>query len=95
MQVRHVFAGTAARTMAQAIIHPIDTVKTRLQVPSDQLCVVSVPSVLLLQFLLHHCSVLSVAVHKTRTFSTQNNRVARALYHPKVILLPCDTTVPS
>ncbi|KAL3151859.1 hypothetical protein ABBQ38_012823 [Trebouxia sp. C0009 RCD-2024] len=30
--VRHVFAGTAARTMAQAIIHPIDTIKTRLQV---------------------------------------------------------------
>ena len=32
LQVRHVCAGTAARTMAQAIIHPIDTVKTRLQV---------------------------------------------------------------
>ena len=31
-QVRHVFAGTAARTMAQALIHPLDTVKTRLQV---------------------------------------------------------------
>lgn len=30
--VRHVLAGTAARTMAQAIIHPIDTIKTRLQV---------------------------------------------------------------
>ncbi len=32
LQVRHVFAGTAARTMAQALIHPLDTVKTRLQV---------------------------------------------------------------
>ena len=31
-QVRHIIAGTAARTMAQAFIHPIDTVKTRLQV---------------------------------------------------------------
>ncbi|KAK9804260.1 hypothetical protein WJX72_003751 [[Myrmecia] bisecta] len=31
---RHVCAGTAARTMAQAFIHPIDTVKTRLQVRS-------------------------------------------------------------
>lgn len=31
LQVRHVCAGTAARTMAQAIIHPIDTIKTRLQ----------------------------------------------------------------
>ncbi|BDA51047.1 probable S-adenosylmethionine carrier 2, chloroplastic [Coccomyxa sp. Obi] len=30
--VRHIIAGTAARTMAQAFIHPIDTVKTRLQV---------------------------------------------------------------
>ena len=33
-QVRHIIAGTAARTMAQAFIHPIDTVKTRLQVLS-------------------------------------------------------------
>ena len=32
MQVRHIIAGTAARTMAQCFIHPIDTVKTRLQV---------------------------------------------------------------
>lgn len=32
LQARHVCAGTAARTMAQAIIHPIDTIKTRLQV---------------------------------------------------------------
>lgn len=32
--VRHVFAGTFARTMAQAFVHPIDTVKTRLQVRS-------------------------------------------------------------
>ena len=31
-QVRHIIAGTAARTMAQCFIHPIDTVKTRLQV---------------------------------------------------------------
>ena len=31
MQVRHIIAGTAARTMAQCFIHPIDTVKTRLQ----------------------------------------------------------------
>ncbi|CAK0786047.1 hypothetical protein CVIRNUC_009260 [Coccomyxa viridis] len=30
--VRHIIAGTAARTMAQCFIHPIDTVKTRLQV---------------------------------------------------------------
>ena len=30
-QVRHIFAGTAARTLAQAFIHPIDTIKTRLQ----------------------------------------------------------------
>ncbi|KAK9840744.1 hypothetical protein WJX81_001695 [Elliptochloris bilobata] len=30
--VRHVLAGTAARTCAQVCIHPIDTVKTRLQV---------------------------------------------------------------
>lgn len=30
--VRHVFAGTAARTMSQALIHPIDTIKTRMQV---------------------------------------------------------------
>lgn len=38
-QVRHIIAGTAARTMAQAFIHPIDTVKTRLQVvPSSQCC---------------------------------------------------------
>ena len=40
-QVRHVFAGTAARTMAQALIHPLDTVKTRLQVlphAQDDLC---------------------------------------------------------
>lgn len=35
--VRHVCAGTAARTMAQAIIHPIDTVKTRLQVTAPAL----------------------------------------------------------
>ena len=35
MQVRHILAGTAARTMAQAFIHPIDTVKTRLQVPPN------------------------------------------------------------
>lgn len=32
VQFRHIIAGTAARTMAQAFIHPIDTVKTRLQV---------------------------------------------------------------
>lgn len=32
--VRHVFAGTFARTMAQTFIHPIDTIKTRLQVRS-------------------------------------------------------------
>lgn len=32
VQVRHVLAGTAARTMSQAVIHPIDTIKTRLQV---------------------------------------------------------------
>ncbi|KAK9853353.1 hypothetical protein WJX84_011893 [Apatococcus fuscideae] len=32
--VRHIFAGTAARTLAQAFIHPIDTIKTRLQVAS-------------------------------------------------------------
>ena len=37
LQVRHVFAGTAARTMAQALIHPLDTVKTRLQVPNFRL----------------------------------------------------------
>jgi len=30
-QVRHILAGTAARTCAQVCIHPIDTVKTRLQ----------------------------------------------------------------
>ncbi|CAD7700020.1 unnamed protein product [Ostreobium quekettii] len=32
--VRHVIAGTFARTMAQAFVHPIDTIKTRLQVRS-------------------------------------------------------------
>jgi hypothetical protein len=32
MQNRHTVAGAAARTMAQCTIHPIDTVKTRLQV---------------------------------------------------------------
>lgn len=32
--MRHVFAGTFARTMAQTFIHPIDTIKTRLQVRS-------------------------------------------------------------
>ncbi|CAD7699192.1 unnamed protein product [Ostreobium quekettii] len=32
--VRHVIAGTFARTMAQALVHPIDTIKTRLQVRS-------------------------------------------------------------
>lgn len=32
VQVRHVWAGTAARTMSQAFIHPIDTIKTRMQV---------------------------------------------------------------
>ena len=36
LQVRHIFAGTAARTLAQAFIHPLDTIKTRLQV-SDRL----------------------------------------------------------
>lgn len=41
-QVRHVFAGTAARTMSQILIHPIDTIKTRLQVilPPVQLRVI-------------------------------------------------------
>eukprot|EP00884_Botryococcus_braunii_P023366 jgi/Botrbrau1/9713/Bobra.0388s0008.3 len=29
--LRHIVAGTAARTMAQAFIHPIDTIKTRMQ----------------------------------------------------------------
>eukprot|EP00210_Caulerpa_lentillifera_P001573 g1511.t1 len=32
--VRHVIAGSIARTMAQTFIHPIDTIKTRLQVRS-------------------------------------------------------------
>jgi hypothetical protein len=32
MQIRHIVAGTAARTTAQCVIHPFDTVKTRLQV---------------------------------------------------------------
>ena len=32
MQARHVAAGTIARTLAQLTIHPLDTVKTRLQV---------------------------------------------------------------
>ncbi|KAK9827501.1 hypothetical protein WJX74_006134 [Apatococcus lobatus] len=37
--VRHIFAGTAARTLAQAFIHPLDTIKTRLQVaaPAQEL----------------------------------------------------------
>eukprot|EP00873_Tetraselmis_striata_P006352 jgi/Tetstr1/426616/TSEL_016893.t1 len=30
--VRHICAGTAARTMAQVFVHPLDTVKTRMQV---------------------------------------------------------------
>uniref|UniRef100_A0A6U1KHJ4 Mitochondrial carrier protein n=1 Tax=Tetraselmis chuii TaxID=63592 RepID=A0A6U1KHJ4_9CHLO len=33
--VRHICAGTAARTMAQVFVHPIDTVKTRMQVTND------------------------------------------------------------
>lgn len=32
--MRHVVAGTFARTMAQTFVHPIDTIKTRLQVRS-------------------------------------------------------------
>ena len=32
LQMRHIMAGTCARTMAQALIHPLDTAKTRLQV---------------------------------------------------------------
>ena len=32
LQMRHIIAGTCARTMAQAFIHPLDTAKTRLQV---------------------------------------------------------------
>lgn len=32
--MRHVIAGSIARTMAQTFIHPIDTIKTRLQVRS-------------------------------------------------------------
>ena len=32
VELSAVLAGTAARTMAQAFIHPIDTIKTRLQV---------------------------------------------------------------
>ena len=34
MQNRHMIAGAAARTLAQCLVHPIDTVKTRLQVSS-------------------------------------------------------------
>jgi Mitochondrial carrier protein len=32
LQNRHTVAGAAARTMAQCTVHPIDTVKTRMQV---------------------------------------------------------------
>lgn len=32
VQNRHMIAGAAARTLAQCLVHPIDTVKTRLQV---------------------------------------------------------------
>ncbi len=31
--LRHIIAGTIARTISQLVIHPLDTVKTRLQVP--------------------------------------------------------------
>lgn len=31
--LRHVIAGTIARTVSQVVIHPLDTIKTRLQVP--------------------------------------------------------------
>lgn len=31
--LRHVVAGTIARTVSQVVIHPLDTIKTRLQVP--------------------------------------------------------------
>ena len=36
MQNRHTVAGAAARTMAQCTVHPIDTIKTRLQVRSTR-----------------------------------------------------------
>lgn len=32
LQKRHTVAGTLARTTAQCIVHPLDTIKTRLQV---------------------------------------------------------------
>lgn len=31
--LRHIIAGTIARTISQLVIHPLDTIKTRLQVP--------------------------------------------------------------
>ena len=54
LQVRHVFAGTAARTMAQALIHPLDTVKTRLQVP------VPIPAWLLRSYQLLACKSIQL-----------------------------------
>lgn len=54
--MRHVLAGTLARTLAQAFVHPVDTVKTRLQV-----CV-SIWNWTVMDWL-HECVFKVVALH--------------------------------
>jgi hypothetical protein len=40
ISINHIFAGTVARTLSQVGVHPVDTVKTRMQIqePTIKLC---------------------------------------------------------